>query len=133
MNRIEARKNAMRLIYEWQMGGDGGDETVQGLLKVQPEENEYAIMVDLAGEVCAKAPELDEVISRYAKGWTVERLNKVDLAILRIGVCELQRKKESASVVINEAVEMAKEFSSDKAGAFVNGILGNYARDLAKA
>ena len=130
MNRIDARKNALKLVYEWQMGGVGGEETIQGMLKLKPDEPEYDFMVAMVNEVCTQTDKWDDVITQYLKGWSIDRLSRVDLAILRIAICELQRKTLPTATIINEAVELAREFSTEKAGAFINGVLGNYARDL---
>ena len=68
---------------------------------------------------------IDEFINSVAKKWDTKRMANVDLAILRLAVYELKFDTETpASVVINEAVELAKEYSSDGSPAFVNGILG---------
>lgn len=66
---------------------------------------------------------LDAVITKYAENWKFERLAAIDRAILRLGIYELRLTKTPHKVVINEAVEMAKKFSSEDAGKFVNGIL----------
>ena len=79
------------------------------------------------------ADEIDATLTKYLRDWTVERLTRVDLAILRLAAYELSLGKTPASVVINEAVELANQFSTDKAGAFVNGVLGNLARGTAEA
>ena len=76
--------------------------------------------------------EIDQKISAFARGWTIERIMRVDLAILRLGVYELSLGEVPAGVVINEAVELANEFSTDKAGAFINGVLGNISRSDAR-
>lgn len=73
---------------------------------------------------------IDEEIESYAKEWTVKRMSKVDRNILRIAVYEMFLAKEPIppSVSINEAVEIAKEYSTVEAAKFINGVLGNMAR-----
>ena len=69
--------------------------------------------------------EIDEIIGKYAKGWSVNRMSKVDLAVLRVAVCEMVFIKETPfKVIINEAIELVKKYSLDESPAFVNGILG---------
>ena len=69
--------------------------------------------------------EIDEAINTYAEGWSVERIAKVDIAILRLAVYEILFAEDIPNrVAVNEAVELAKEFSSDKSPSFINGILG---------
>ena len=161
MARKQARVAAMQLIYEQMEGGDGGEETLRGLIgfvpagpglagEEAPEEErpvqdapaeEEAPAFDPAYEedrtfirtlvegVAAHASELDEKISAYLKDWSLERIAKVDLAILRLAFYELLFIKDvPETVVINEAVEMAKRYSTDRSGAFVNGVLGALSR-----
>ena len=128
MDRKTARAHAMKLIYEWEMGGDGGEDTRIGLLDVRPDEREVEYMNRVYEGVVSNVNEIDGKISEFSRGWSLERITRVDLAILRLGTYELMLGKDPAGVVINEAVELANEFSTDKAGAFINGVLGNISR-----
>lgn len=128
MNRSTARAHAMKLVYEWEMGGEGGEETRRNLLEVTPGEPESAFMDGLFEGVVAAREKVDALIAEYARGWALDRLSRVDLAILRLGVYELSRKENPPAIVINEAVELANVYSGDKAGPFVNGVLGSIAR-----
>ena len=81
--------------------------------------------------VLEKTEEIDELINANAKGWKTTRMNKVDLSILRLAVYEMKWDDEvPVGVAINEAVELAKMFSSDEAPSFINGVLGKIARSL---
>ncbi|MCU1500808.1 MAG: nusB [Ilumatobacteraceae bacterium] len=72
---------------------------------------------------------LDEVIAAHAKGWTLERMPAIDLTVLRIASFELfHRPDVPVAVVLNEAVELAKRFSTDDSGRFVNGVLAAVAK-----
>ncbi len=72
--------------------------------------------------------EIDELIASYAQGWTIERMPNVDRAILRIASWEMLHNPEvPAAVAINEAVALAKEYSTDDSSRFVNGVLGKIA------
>lgn len=128
MDRKIARAHAMKLIYEWEMGGDGGEETRLNLLGVETGEKESEFMNRMFEGVVANQEELDQRISAHLRGWTIERVSKVDLAILRLGAYELMLGEVPVGIVVNEAVELANEFSSDKAGSFINGVLGNISR-----
>ena len=125
-----ARAQAMKLIYEWEMGGDGGEETRLNLLEVKPNEHEADYMNRMFEGVTANVQAIDGRIAGYLKGWTIDRLTRVDLAILRLAVYELMLKEDPRGAVINEAVELANQYSTDKAGGFINGVLGNLARDM---
>ena len=85
MDRKIARAHAMKLIYEWEMGGDGGEDPRINLLGVETGENESEFMNRMFEGVVANQEELDQRISKHLRSWTIERLSKVDLAILRLG------------------------------------------------
>ena len=129
MDRKTARAHAMKLIYEWEMGGDGGEDTRIELLGVEPGENETEYMNGMYDGVVNNRDEIDRQISDHLRGWTIDRLSRVDLAILRLGVYELMLKETAAGIVINEAVELANQYSTEKAGAFINGVLGSISRE----
>lgn len=129
MNRTEARAAAMKLIYEWDMGGDGGDDTLSGILEIRSGEDEYDYMTRVFEGVKANLPALDSRIERHAVGWRLDRLMKVDLSILRLAAYELMTGEVPEGVVVNEAVELSRAYSTDKAGAFINGVLGSMSRE----
>jgi len=78
-------------------------------------------------EVLEKQGEIDAKIEEYAIGFTLDRMSAVDRALLRLGVFELLFSGMPKGVAINEAVEIAKEFSTEDSGRFINGILGKMA------
>jgi N utilization substance protein B len=85
----------------------------------------------LAEGTLEKLPEIDAQISRLSIGWPMERMSQVDKSILRLAVYELLFLKDTPkSVAINEAIELAKKYSSPEAAKFINGILGNLAKSL---
>ena len=78
--------------------------------------------------VLEKTEEIDELINQYAKGWKTTRMNKVDLAILRLAVYEMKWDEDvPTGVAINEAVNLAKKYSSEDGASFVNGVLAKLA------
>ena len=125
-----ARAHAMKLIYEWEMGGDGGEDTRLNLLEVRPDEKYADFMNRMFEGVVANVDAIDARLTPFLKGWTIDRVTRVDLAILRLATHELMLGKTPRSVVINEAVELANQYSTDKAGSFINGVLGNLGRSL---
>ena len=120
----------MKLIYEWEMGGDGGDETRIELLEIAPGEEESDYMNAMLEGVQTHCADIDAKLGAFVRGWTLDRLTRVDLAILRLAAYELMYTKTGTGIVVNEAVELANLYSTDKAGAFINGVLGNLARSL---
>jgi len=77
-----------------------------------------------AKKVLKMQKELDKKIKVAAPSWPVDKLNKIDLAILRLAIFELEEEKAPPKVVIDEAVELAKEFGGESSPSFVNGVLG---------
>lgn len=128
MSRTNARKNAFCLLFQLDFVNEDEYETAKRIFFEETKDMDEADREFTAGLVegaCERLGEIDEIIGRHSKGWTVERMSKVDLAILRLAVFELMfSDKTPKSVVINEAVELAKKYSSDEAPSFVNGILG---------
>lgn len=78
----------------------------------------------MAKKILAKKKSIDEKIGLAAPAWPVEKLNRIDLAILRLAVYELGNGQAPPKVVIDEAVELAKEFGAESSPSFVNGVLG---------
>ena len=134
MDRRTARACAMKLVYEWLMGGDGGNDTLIGMLEIKPDEKESDFMTTLFEGVKTFKDELDaEIVDYLDPSWRLDRVSKVDYSILLVAVYELLHTSLSESIVINEAVELANIYSEDKAGAFVNGLLGSISRSRANA
>ncbi|MCL1869419.1 MAG: transcription antitermination factor NusB [Promicromonosporaceae bacterium] len=130
MDRTDARIAAMQLIYEWELGGGGGPETREGLLGLASDEAESDYMEALVAGATSRAAELDALLEGYLTGWSLERLRRVDLSILRLAAYELLYAGDvPTAVAVNEAVQMAKRFSAPEAAPFVNGVLGQLARD----
>lgn len=129
MSRRSARKNAFFLLFQMDFNEDSEYEQVKHIFFEEKEEpieddDKEFILTEVEG-ARAHLQEIDLVIGECAKGWDTGRMSKVDLAILRLAVYELRYNQETpVGVAINEAVELAKKFSSDEAPAFINGILG---------
>lgn len=130
MARAEARAAAMQLIYEEMLGGEGGEETLVGLLGFSPSGDDDVYIRDVVDGVADKEAALDDHIVPYLRNWTLERLARVDLAILRLAAYEIfYREDVPGAVAVNEAVELSHRFSTDEAGGFINGVLGSMLRD----
>ena len=91
-------------------------------------EEDAAYISTKSNKILEKLEEIDEMINQQAKGWTTERMSKVDLTIIRLAVYEIKFDEDvPTGVAINEAVELAKKYSSDSGPAFVNGVLAKVA------
>lgn len=129
MARGEARVAAMQLIYEEMLGGEGGEWTLTELLGFSPSGDDLLYIQDVSGGVKARQDELDARIEKYLVGWSLERLARVDLAILRLAAYEIfYRDDIPGPVAVNEAVELSHQFSTEEAGGFINGVLGSLVR-----
>lgn len=127
MRRRDVRRNAFTLLF--QLGFTDNEEEAKRIFFEEAEmeltQSEKDFILKTVMGVRENAEKIDEFINSVAKKWDTKRMANVDLAILRLAVYELKFDTETpASVVINEAVELAKEYSSDGSPAFVNGILG---------
>ena len=93
-------------------------------------EDVWNFAAELARGAWAAHAELDAIIVRYAAGWALERMANADRNLLRLALYEiLYRPEIPQSVSINEAVELAKEYSTADSAKFINGILGSFARE----
>lgn len=130
MSRRSARKNAFILLFQMEFSKEY-EELKEKFFEekeapVSEEDKEFILGV--VDGVKKHQAEIDALIDSFAKGWDTEQMNKVDLAILRLAVYEMRYTEDTpVGVAINEAVEIAKKFSSDEAPAFINGILGKIA------
>ena len=122
-SRREARERALELLYEAEAKGLQPTEVLLGLA-ITPDRFAVALVTGV-GERLA---ELDGHIERLARDWTVERMPWVDRSILRLAAFELLARPDvPTGVILSEAVELAKRFSTEEAGRFVNGLLSNLA------
>ena len=119
--RRAARRTTLVLLYQWDVTGQELASLYEG--EIDP----YARAI--AEAVVAEHEELDRRITDAADEWTADRLGVLERNILRIAVHELDRGEVPLEVAINEAVELAKRYSSDDAAKLVNGILGRLARE----
>ena len=131
MARPIAREAAMQLVFEQLFGGEGVTETLVDLIDYVPGEADRPYIEDVVTGVKAHAAEIDKEIASCLRGWTINRLSRVDLAILRLSVYEMKYAKLPVAVSINEAVELTRKYSSEASCSFVNGVLGTISRKMA--
>ena len=121
-NRTIAREISLQALFQQDLT-DSKKEDLDDLL-AEAAEGERGYARALVTGVLENKPELDSRISEVTANWKLERIAAVDRAVLRLGLYELLEMAEvPPKVVINEAVELAKKFSTEKSGAFVNGVL----------
>lgn len=122
--RSKARKRALDILFEADARSlDPVELLAERIAAADPPVSEYA--VTLVEGVAARRERLDELIAEHAVGWTVERMPAVDRTVLRLGGYELLYADDVPDgVAIAEAVQLARELSTDESPAFVNGLLG---------
>ena len=117
--RSDSRERAMMLLYEADSKSVPASEVLAA--QISPADDLATLLVEGVEQNLAR---LDEVITAHAKGWTLARMPTIDRTVLRIAGFELLGRPEvPVAVVLNEAVELAKRFSTDDSGRFVNGVL----------
>jgi len=126
--RSKARKRAVDLLYEADLrGADPVSTLAERIALADPPISDYTI--ELVEGVTAHRQAIDQLLTNYAEGWTLDRMPGVDRAVLRVGLYELLWSAEIPdAVAIDEAVELAKSLSTDESPRFVNGLLGRVLR-----
>lgn len=105
--RHKKRERAIKSLFRWSFQDE------------QPIKNQLALAV------LKKIKKIDQIIGQAASEWPIDQINKIDLSILRLAIYELVIKpQEPPKVIIDEAVELAKAYGSEKSSAFINGVLG---------
>jgi len=127
--RHRSRRRALQVLYEWDMRGDSIDRAITHFYEsLYSEENESQpkpdrFMEELARGTVSKSADIDRKIQEKAENWRLERMPVVDRNILRLAIYELELHAVPAPVVIDEALELARRFSTDESVAFINGVL----------
>ncbi len=123
--RSEARRSSLKILYQIEISKVSAQEALSDYFsqnKVPPSHQEFAEF--LVRGIISRLPDLDKVISKYAKNWELHRIAVIDRNILRMGIFELLYTEDiPPKVSINEAVELAKIFGDVDSPKFVNGIL----------
>jgi len=124
--RRAARERALGLLYE----AATKDLPIEEVLAALPVPAD-PFAVEVVRGVEAKRAELDALIGRFARGWRLERMPLLDLTVLRMAAFELtERTDVPTAAIISEAVELAKRFSTDNSGRFVNGVLASISAEV---
>jgi N utilization substance protein B len=131
--RTKARKRALDILFQADVRGDD----VAAILAAEARraageparQSSWLYAREIVDGVIDNRDEIDEQITTFSKDWSLARMPAVDRALLRMGVLELLYNQDvPAAVAIDEAVELAKEFSTDDSGAFVHGVLARISR-----
>src|SRR4028119_1095783 len=129
--RRSGRELAFRLLFQCDVGGQPLEDVIEVAREgSEATEDVWNFAIELARGAWLAHAELDAIITRYAAGWTLDRMANADRNLLRLALYEiLYRPEIPQSVSINEAVELAKSYSTAESAKFINGILGSFARE----
>ena len=146
MTRGNARELAVHLIYSREFTGEDPQQVVATRLEKEyyaklaeenqvytdrPSKAQVAYLDNVVSGVANRTQELNDTIQKYAIGWDISRISKLARTILQLAIFEILYLEDvPTGVAISEAVRLAKLYDGDDTGAFVNGILGAFARDL---
>ena len=131
--RSEAREAAFTQIFQINQHGEELDEMMEELLKEKPEcEDNLGYIQTVVRGVQEKRDELVGEVEKYLKkGWSVARISKVSLSILKLAIYEIKYMDDvPPKVAINEAIELSKKYGADEDPKFVNGILGSFMKNV---
>ena len=131
MSRRASRETVMKLLYQSEFHNETISKDRNEIFEeTKGSDSERAYIEKVCSGVSEKKAELDAAIESHLKGWKISRISKVDLSILRTAVFEITYLEEiPVSVSINEAVELAKKFSTAESASFINGLLSNLVKD----
>ncbi|WP_031514865.1 transcription antitermination factor NusB [Desulfofalx alkaliphila] len=126
MSRRQARETAVQVLFAMDLGKIEFEEAfnhVTDEFAISPRAKDFS--KELIQGTIQKLPELDAIIKQLSRGWNFERLSYVDRNIMRLALYEIYHREEiPPAVSVNEAVELAKIYSGEEGGRFINGILG---------
>ena len=129
--RTKSREFAMQMLFQWEMSNQDLAKLEGKFWKSAKAAEQTRVFANQLFEGAAHdSAALDELITKFAENWRLDRLAAIDRAILRLAIHEMRATDTPPKVIINEAVNLAKKFSSEEAGGFVNGILDTYRKSL---
>jgi N utilization substance protein B len=128
MMRRRAREAALGVLFQMDLGKLSLEEALDTVRGPDWPADDWSLVVTLARGTRQNLPQIDALIGRVAEHWTLARMATVDRNILRMAIFELMSEATPVGVVINEAVELAKQYSTEESGRFVNGMLGKIVR-----
>lgn len=129
--RHKSREFALQMLFQWEMSPQEPARLEERFWRsARAAESTREFANQLFEGAAAEAPALDALISKHAENWRLERIAAIDRAILRLAAYELRKGETPPKVVLDEAIELAKTFSSQDASAFINGVLDSIRKSL---
>ena len=122
------REWAIKALYQLEITKDPLEKGWHSFLVLEPQAKDASYSYFLVREVLGKKVELDSMLEKHVKRWRMERLSRIDINILRLGLYEILYCADVPTpVAVDEAIELGKAFSGTEAAKFINGILGRFA------
>lgn len=132
MSMTESRTQAFKVLYSMEMQNDFDDESFKLFLEASEitKQEQINYIKEIIFGVKNNIEKIDGLISKnLLSSWKIERISKINLSILRLGIYEMLYKETPFKVVINECVELAKEYGDDNSQNFINGVFASIVRD----
>jgi len=128
------REKVMQILYAYELNNDNLENTKNGILVNIDQPEDRAFAEQLLHCVVVHQAEMDIEIKKRVSNWEIERMAMLDKILMRMGMCELAFLSDiPPKVSINEAIEIAKAFSTASSGKFINGVLDGFLHDLKKS
>ena len=126
MGRLETREELFKLVFEYTLVLEKNEMFEE---EMQDTKLDKDYIVSTYNGIIERYKELTEEIAKYTKGYNIDRVFKVDLALLLVAVYEIKYMEDiPVAVSINEALNLAKKYSTEKSSSFINGVLANFAK-----
>ena len=133
MNRSEARELAFEFLYQIEIQRELNEEQIELFIENNEitDANAIEYIKDIVKGIENKKEQIEEIISNNLKAdWKIERISKINLSLLKLGIYEIKYKELPYKVVINEVVELAKKYGEESSHSFINGILASVVKNM---
>ncbi|MEK6570304.1 MAG: transcription antitermination factor NusB [Bacteroidota bacterium] len=129
--RRMVREKVLQALYAYEISGEPIQRIIEEIVKLKSQKQALAFAQQLIHAVIEHQEEIDSTIRKKVTNWEFNRIAVIDRVLLQMGICELLYFEDiPPKVTINEAIEIAKRFSTEKSGQFINGVLDSILADL---
>lgn len=132
MNKSAIRETTFKILYSLEVQKDAGEEAVKIFLEENDIEN--SVQKEIEEEIEGILKNSEEIVTLISKNlksdWKIERISKVDSALLKLAIYEMKYKEIPFKIVINEVVELAKLYGEDSSSSFINGVLASVVKEI---
>ncbi len=132
MNRSQMRELAFKLLYQIEIQKENDEETINLFCENNQIEDEEAIkyITSIVNGIYKNKEEINKLIEKNLKSdWKIERITKINLALLKLSICEMMYNQIPYKVAINEVIELAKKYGDENAPNFINGVLASVVKE----